>query len=64
MAGWWYKEKVWSGEKATLTVGLDLWGWALPLLIEKDYGEFRVRLLCFFLFVAWDITRRGKDVEI
>ena len=54
MSKWWYKEKFRSGEKATLTVGFDLWGWALPLVVEKDYGEFRVKLLCLFLFVAWD----------
>lgn len=48
------KEKRYSGDKRTWVIGLDLWGWALPILIEADYGAFRIRMLCFFISVEWD----------
>ena len=54
-ARWWFTEKIWSGDKLTVTLGYDLLGWALPLFVDKEDGEFRLRLLCIYLSVAWDI---------
>jgi len=55
MRSWWFKEKMWSGDRATITLGYDLTAWALPLLVDKDYGEVRLRVLCIFLYVAWNV---------
>jgi len=49
---WYRKEKIWSGEKVGLYLGYDLWGWALPLMIDKDYGLLTIQLLCFRLQIG------------
>ena len=59
---WFRKEKTWSRGTASLSLGYDLWGWAIPLLIDVDYGEFRLRVLCLCLSIALkDVGSHTKD---
>ncbi|MBA7654775.1 hypothetical protein ES703_62668 [subsurface metagenome] len=51
---WYRKEKIWSNYKFNLSLGYDLWGWALPLLLDIDYGIFEIKILCFRLKFEWD----------
>lgn len=56
---WYRKDKCcWSGDKRSCHIGYDLWGWALPLLIDNDYGVVTVKILCFNLTLAYE---GGRD---
>lgn len=48
-------ERIWSGEKRSWYIGIDLLHWALPLDIAF-YGKTQrlVAFLCFYISIEWD----------
>lgn len=51
---WYRKTKIFSGERMSLTIGYDLWTWALVMLVDVDYGFASLELLCFSIAIGWE----------
>jgi len=52
----WYRKRkvVIAKPHFACTIEYDLWAWAIPLLIDIDYGMGAIQLLCFKVNIGWD----------
>ena len=55
---WWLKERSWARYEFTFC----LWSWAIPLFIDKDYGQFSIQVLCckITIYEGWTKAFKGN----